>query len=190
MKTIKTKKIISVLVGEKLSGKEMVSKYLVKRYRFKSFRFSKIVVDILNRLHLPITRVNEMNLMGGLRERFGGGILAEVLKFRLEGTTGNKFVIDGLRHLGEYEILSKIPGFLLVYVTASLATRFKRAKARSEKVGEAHFNIEQFKREENLPTEVYIKRLGKKASIKLINENTLGELYKQIENKIISRYIK
>lgn len=184
------KKIIIVIVGEKLSGKEVISKYLARRYGFKSFRFSKILVDILNNLGLPILRVNETNLVEALRERFGGGVLAEAVKLKLAKTVGNKFVIDGLRHPGEYEILSKLPGFLLVYVTASLTTRFKRALTRGEKVGEDKFTIEQFKREENLPTEIYIKRLGRKARIKIINEGALGELYKQVDEKIIKKFNK
>ncbi len=186
----KLKRFIVVLVGEKLSGKEVVSKYLVRQYKFKSFRFSKILVEILNSLELPITRVNETNLAQALRERFGGGVLAEALKSRIAKSSGRKFIIDGLRHPGEYEILSKLPGFLLVYITATLSTRFKRARARGEKVGESKFTIGQFKSEESLPTEIYIKRLGRKARIKIVNEGSLVDLYKQIEEKLVKKFIK
>ncbi|MFH1867182.1 MAG: hypothetical protein ABIJ81_03845 [Patescibacteria group bacterium] len=184
MKKNKVKKIILVLVGEKLSGKEMVSRYLVKHYGFVSFRFSKILVDILKIINLPVTRVNEINLISGLRERFGAAILAEVIVEKIRRGIKRRVVIDGLRHPAEYDVLSKLPGFKLVYITAGLQTRFARAKARGEKVGETHFTLQQFKREEKMPTEIYIKRLGKRAQVKIINEGSLNNLYSEIKKKL------
>ncbi len=179
-----------VLVGEKLSGKEVVSNYLVKKYGFTKLRFSKILVDILNCLHLPITRVNQASLASALRERFGGGILAETLIKEIKDKYFKKVVIDGLRHPAEYETLNKIPKSVSVYITASLLTRFKRAKSRKEKVGESRFTLEDFKREEKLPTEIFIKSLGKKAKVKIVNEGGLKDLYTQIEEKLVKKFIK
>jgi dephospho-CoA kinase len=184
------KSIAIVFVGEKLAGKEVAARYLTKHHNFKGLRFSKIVVDLLDRLHLPITRVNEMNLMGGLRERFGGGVLAQVIKQEIEQNKLKRIVIDGARHPAELEILKKLPGFLLVYLTAPLEIRYRRALARGEKVGESKFSLDYFKREEKFPTEVFIKQMGRKAKVKLINAGPLADLYKQIEEKIIVKYLK
>jgi len=181
--------LVVVFVGEKLAGKEMASRYLIKKHKFTGFRFSKILVDILGRLHLLVTRVNESNLIGALRERFGGGVLAQVIKEEISSHKLKRVVIDGLRHPGELDILKKLPGFLLVYLTSPLEIRYRRALARSEKVGEGSFTLDQFKHEEKLPTELFIKRMGRTARVKLENNGTLADLYKQIEEKIINKYL-
>ncbi len=180
---------IIVFVGEKLAGKEMAARYLKERHGFLSLRFSKILVDILTRLHLPVTRVNEMNLVGGLRERFGSGVLAEVLKQEIELTRLKRVVLDGMRHPAELEVLKKLPGFLLVYLTAPLEIRFRRARARGEKVGESRFTLQDFKREEKLVTELFIRRMGRAAHVKLANDGTLKQLHQQIEEKIVQKYL-
>ncbi|MFA4818518.1 MAG: hypothetical protein WC621_01615 [Patescibacteria group bacterium] len=179
--------VILVLVGEKLSGKEMSARYLVKKYGFVSYRFSRILTDILQRLRLPVSRVNEVQLVGGLREHFGGGVLAKVIKAEIEQHGFRRVVIDGLRHPSEYEVLKKLPGFKLVYLTAPLELRYQRAVARGEKVGESNFTLSQFKLEENLPTEIFIRALAKKAKVKLVNNGSLADLYQQIDKKIINR---
>lgn len=185
----KKKPLVVVFVGEKLSGKELAARYLVSLYGFTSLRFSKILVDILDRLYLPVSRVNEVSLVGALRERFGGGVLAEVLKREIESARLSRVVLDGMRHPAEFEVLKKLPGFLLVYLTAPLEVRFKRARARGEKAGERHFTLDEFKREEKLPTEVYIRGLGRRAKVKLVNSGTLRELYRQIDERIGQRYL-
>jgi len=190
MSLAKSKKsVVIIFVGEKLSGKEIASRYLIKNYKFTGFRFSKILVDILGRLNLPVTRVNEANLIGGLRERFGGGVLAQSIKEEISSRKLKRVVIDGLRNPGELDILKKLSGFLLVYVTAPLDVRYRRALARGEKVGENSFTLDQFKHEEKLPTELFIKRMGKSARVKLVNDASLADLYKQIEEKIVKKYL-
>ncbi len=181
--------MVVVFVGEKLAGKEVASHYLQRRHGFVSYRFSKILVDILDRLHLPVSRVNEVALVGGLRERFGGGVLAQVIAAEIKMRKQKRVVLDGMRHPAEFEALKKLPGFLLVYLTAPLELRFKRARARGEKVGERNFTLAEFKREESLPTEVFIRGLGRKAKVKLVNSSTLPELYQQIEDKVIKPYL-
>lgn len=178
---------IFALVGEKLSGKEISARYLVKRYGFVGLRFSKILVDMLTRLHLPITRRNEMQLGGALRERFGGGVLAQAIKKEIEQRKYQRVVIDGLRHPAEYEILKQLPGFKLIYLTAPLLLRYQRALRRREKVGENKFSLAEFRSEEKLPTEIFIRRLGAKANIKIVNDGSLPELYRQIEAKLVKK---
>jgi dephospho-CoA kinase len=185
----KLKTLAIVFVGEKLAGKEVAARYLIKRHNFKGFRFSDILVDLLKRLHLPATRFNEMNLVGGLRERFGGGVLAQVIKQEIEQGKFKRVVIDGARHPAELEILKKLPGFLLIYLTAPFELRYKRALTRGEKVGESKFTLDDFKREEKLPTELFIKQMGHKAKVKLVNNGSLADLYKQIEEKVVKKYL-
>lgn len=184
-KSRKKKMLVLTLVGEKLSGKEVTANYLVKKHGFRQYRFSKILDDILRELSLPVSRVNEFNLVGALRERFGGGVLAEAIKAKIISSKNLKIVIDGLRHPAELESLKLLPGFKLVYITAPLDIRYQRALKRGEKAGESKFSLSDFKAEERLSTEQYINKMGRRAEIKLVNQTDLADLFKQIEVKII-----
>ncbi len=179
--------MVLVFVGEKLAGKEVSARYLIRKYGFKGYRFSKLLVDILKVLQLPISRLNEANLVSALRERFGGGVLAQAIKTSIQSAKQARVVIDGLRHPAEYEALKVLPGFKLIYLTAPLEVRYRRAKLRGEKAGESKMNLSDFKREEKLPTELFIRRLGKKAAVKLINDGRLADLHKQIDQKIMNK---
>lgn len=179
------KRSVVVLVGEPLAGKEIASQYLVRRHHFVSFRFSKILNDILARLRLPISRPNQTALANALRERFGGGILAEVIKQEIERGRHARVVIDGMRNPAEYEILKRVSGFLLVYLTAPLAVRYQRVHARREKVGEHRFSLEDFKRDEKLPNELFIGKLGRKAKVKIVNDASVAELYRRLEHEVV-----
>lgn len=182
------KPVIIGIVGEKLSGKDLVTQYLVKKGKFASFRFSYYLDSILEKLHIEVSRANEANLAGALRERFGGEVLAEAIKAEIIKNNFNRVIIDGVRYSAEVETLKTLPGFNLVYVTAPLNIRYERARLRGEKAGEQKFSFSEFQSEERLETELYIKRLGKKAKIKLVNDSSLDNLYKEIDKKIIKKY--
>ena len=184
-----TSPVVVVFVGEKLSGKEQAAQHLVKKYGFHGYHFSRILTDILQRLHLPVSRVNQMHLVGALRERFGGGVLAEVIKQDILKHGYKRVVLDGLRHPAEYDALKALPGFLLVYLTAPLNVRYQRARQRREKVGEHRLSLQDFKREEKLVTDVFISKLGHKAKVKVVNEGSLSELYRKLEEELVKPYL-
>ncbi|HCU48169.1 TPA: hypothetical protein DIC39_03915, partial [Patescibacteria group bacterium] len=177
-------KIVVGIVGERLSGKGQVAAYLSKKYKFKVLKFSETIDKILEVLHLPNSRANEANVIGGIRERFGGGVLAEALLGEINAKKYKKVVVDGLRHPAELEKMRRLPNFVLVYITANLKTRYQRGLKRDQKAGESKLSYDEFKNESRLATEIYIDRLGKKAKVKLINEGTLPQLYKQVDQKI------
>lgn len=184
-----TRPLVVVFVGEKLAGKEQAAQYLVKKYGFHGYHFSRILTDILRRLHLPASRMNQMHLAGALRERFGGGVLAEVIKQDIQEHGYRRVVLDGLRHPAEYDALRGLPGFVLVYLTAPLALRYQRARHRREKTGERRLSLQEFKREEKLVTELYITKLGHRAKVKLVNDGTIAELQRNIEELLVKPYL-
>ncbi|HLD86181.1 MAG TPA: hypothetical protein VJA28_01880 [Patescibacteria group bacterium] len=184
------KQVVAVFVGEKLSGKELAAQYLVKKYGFHSYHFSRILTDILQRLHLPVSRVNQMHLVGALRERFGGGVLAQVIKEDIKNHSYKRSVLDGLRHPAEYDLLKNLPGFLLVYLTAPMNARYQRAKKRREKAGEHRFSLADFKREEKLVTEVFIGKLGRRAKVKIVNDGTVIDLHRNLDEQLVKRYFQ
>jgi hypothetical protein len=62
-----------------------------------------------------------------LRRALGPGALAERILPRL----GERDVVDSIRNPAEVEVLRRAPGFLLVAVRATQATRFARSLARA-----------------------------------------------------------
>lgn len=183
------KSLVVVLVGEKLSGKELAAQYLVKRHGFRGYHFSNILSDILGRLHLPVSRLNHVALVGALRERFGGGVLAEAIKQDITEHRFRRVVLDGMRHPAEFDSLKGLPGFTLVYLTAPISIRYQRAKQRREKAGEHRFSLGDFKREEKFVTEVFISKLGRKAKVKIVNDGTLSDFYRKLEQDLIKPYL-
>lgn len=175
-------KIVVGLVGERLAGKGQAAQYLARKFGFNVLTFSDPIAQILSVLHLPKSRVNLANMIGGIRERFGGAVLAETLLSEIMRKKYKKAVVDGLRHPAELERMQKVSNFILLYITASLKTRYQRALKRGQKTGESKQSYSEFKNESRLPTEVYIARMGKKAKVKLVNEGTLAQLYKEIDH--------
>lgn len=177
-------KIILGLVGEKGSGKGTIADYLKKNHKVVVYRFSKVLNDILDRLYLPKSRENQINLFLTLKEKFGSEVLARVLTNDIKNDKSALIVADGIRRWPELEFLSRLPNFYLIYITADMEKRFERSKLRGEKEGEANMTFQDFKKEEKKPTELEIAAIGKKASFKINNDKTFNELYLQIENII------
>lgn len=183
------KRLIIGLVGEKLAGKGTIAEYLSLHYQAKVYRMSGILDDILLRLHLPIERKTQIDLVLALREKFGEDILAQVLKKDIEADPAPLIVIDGIRMPQEVEIFKKLPGFLLIGVTAPRKLRFERMKSRQEKLDEQTMDFQEFCRiEKESPTEISIKSLGRKAKVKIANLSTFKELYQKTEREIITPY--
>jgi len=79
--------------------------------------------------------------------------------------------------------------FLLVYLTAPLPLRYQRAKKRKEKVGESRFSLADFKREEKAVTEVFIGKLGRKAKVKIVNDGTVVDFYRKLNEQLVKKYL-
>lgn len=178
--------VILGLTGEKLSGKGTISDYLVENHDYKHYRFSKILEDLAERLYLPKTRENLIDVALAMRDKFGSQILGHVLKKDIEKDCPAGAVVDGIRYWEEYNILTNLEGFHLVYVTAELKNRFERTRTREEKEGESEISFEDFAKQEEGPTEVLIKEIGEKAEFRIDNDGSFEELYNEVE-KIIKK---
>lgn len=174
--------IIIGLIGEQGSGKGTIADYLVKKHSAHKFRFSQVWDDILQRLHIPNERKNQIALATAIRETFGENILAKVLTHDIEVGDHDINVIDGLRMPSELEIFRKVPSFHLIYVTGPIERRFELIKKRKEKSGEENLTFEEFKHtEENAVTEIHIPEIAKSADSTIENTGTLEELYAKVD---------
>lgn len=176
-------KIIIGLVGEKLSGKDTTANYLEQKYSAEHFRFSHILDDILKILNLPLSRRNEINLGLGLRNIFGNHVLVDALHKRMESSQSNTVVVNGIR-MDEFDVIKSWPDAKIIYVTAPAELRFERYKQRHEKVDDAVMDFENFKTQDNEPTEVGIPALGAKADYRIDNVESLENLYGKVDEII------
>ncbi len=177
--------LILGLIGKKLGGKDTVAEYLVAKHSASHIRHSHILDEILTILDLPISRRNEIDLGVGLRKVFGDGILGQALARRVKNATSNIIVINGIRFPDELANAKNL-GAKIVYITAPSELRYQRFLKRQEKADDASQSMEEFTHQEQEPTEIQIPAIGKQADYELQNVGTLEDLYKNIDNLLLS----
>lgn len=193
---VKTKKqnlpknrLILGFTGEKLAGKGTVAAYLADKYGAHIYRMSGILDDILRRLHLPIEREKQINLVLALREKFGEDILARTLQQDIVEDPYPLIVIDGIRMPQEVALFQQLEGFMLVSIRAPLQVRFARRQGRTEKQDEREMSFAEFKKiEEESPTEKSIAQLCQQAQVQIVNRGNLAELYAQVRQRLLHKY--
>ena len=180
------------LVGEKGSGKQTFVNFLKEIASSKTprndgreivvrqVRFSDILAQTLILWDIALTRPNLQNLSIIMNETFGAKALANAAKFSIEGDSANIIILDGIRRKAEFELVKQLNG-TIIYITAKQDLRYKRLKARSEKVGEKGLTFEQFLKEESSKAESEIPKLSKKADIKLLNNDSKEDFKNKIK---------
>lgn len=176
-------KLIVALVGEKLSGKDTVAEYLVKKYGALHVRHSHILDDILNILDYPISRRNEIDMGMALRSVFGEGTLNKALSKRVKESATDLIIINGFRFQDELKNVKEL-GAKTIYITAPEDIRYNRFLNRQEKHDDAKQTLQEFRTQEQEPTEIGIPSLGAQAEFRLDNTGTLEELYAKVDSLI------
>lgn len=176
-------KLILALTGEKLGGKDTVAQYLQDKYGALHVRHSHILDEILNILDKQVSRRNEIDLGMGLRRVFGEGVLGTALRKRVLEATQDIIVINGIRFQDEMDNACSL-GAHVVYITAPENLRYERFLKRQEKADDARQTIEQFRQQEQEPTEVGIPALGAQAEFRLENTGTLEDLTTKVDEII------
>ncbi len=179
------KKIILGLVGKIAAGKGTVAKYLEDKYGAHTYRFSTMLRDVLNRLHIEITRSSMQKLSTILRQNFGEDLLAKVIAGDVEKDKNNLIVVDGIRRLADIKYLEKIPGFILVKIEAEPKIRYQRILTRDENKDDTKKTFEEFLADEKKEADAEIPIVMEKATLSLDNNKDFDYLYKQVD-KIIA----
>lgn len=179
-------KLIIGFVGQAGSGKGTAAHLLQEKYNATVFTFSDILTDILNRLFLPSTRDNLVNMSITLRQGFGQNILAKAMSRQIDNSQADIVVVDGIRRLEDIEDLRTNPNFHLIEITVDPKIRFERLKKRNQKPGESEMTWEEFLAVGQKETEVTIAKVAEQAQIKLNNEGEIKELEAQLQKLIES----
>ncbi len=177
-------KLVVALAGRIGSGKTVVVEHLEAGYGADTRRFSQILMDVLERLSLPSSRINLQKLGEILRKEFGESVLVDAFERDLETTRAEIVVVDGVRYLNELELVRRFP-CIFIYVDASPEVRFERVRKRGEK-DESDITFEEFLESEQRETERYVGELEPEADYIIDNSGTLEDLKNNVD-KIMKR---
>ncbi|MBI4093130.1 MAG: hypothetical protein HY420_04370 [Candidatus Kerfeldbacteria bacterium] len=175
--------LILGIVGEKSSGKAVAGRYIARKYGYPFIVFSENVLNVILELldldwrdHRVQGRLAEV-----LRTTFGLDVLARaVLKQVRQQKQKKMVVIDGIRKFGELRLLKRLKNFRLLYITAPMEYRWRRAYGRNERIDD-RVSMSEFRRIESLPHEREIPKIGRQAEYRIDNVGSTKELYKKID---------
>lgn len=171
------KRIVIGLSGETAAGKTTVTDYLQFKYGMKKFRYSQIIEQ-----KYGICDKEELQKIGAriaenpLEQR-------ELTKYMIENMEEDKsYVIDGLRHMEDYEELRKYFGdnFVFIYLECKYTNRYKR-------YNKLHFNDispEKFEYINNHESEKDIILLKLKSGYRIDNNKGFKDLRIQMDEII------
>ncbi len=174
-------KVILGIAGEMASGKDTVAHYLANRYGAKMFMFSDPLRDVLSRIHVPQTRENLAKISGILRSTFGDDLLSRAIASDALKDPSPLVVIDGVRRQSDIDAVRAFPEFSLLYVEASMETRYERLHRRHQNADDDTKTFEEFRKDHEFETEVGIPALKPGAQYVIDNEAGLEELYAQVD---------
>lgn len=174
-------KIIIGLVGLQASGKGTAAKYIQEKHGASIHRFSTMLRDVLNRIHIDVSRENIQLLSTALRQNYGEDLLARVIAHDVEQDDNDIVIVDGVRRFTDLFFLEKIPHFKLISIEADSAIRYKRLVERGENTGDKEKTYEQFLEEERKEADREIPDVMRTAVAIINNDKGLPALHAQLD---------
>lgn len=155
-------------VGENGAGKSTALKLIraaLPELTAKELRFSGTLSATLKLWGIEENRANLQLLAQVMDNAYGKGTLSRALIAQARNMQEQLLFLDGVRWPSDEEAIRSFEKHLIIYVTASPKTRFKRLVGRNEKSGEGNMTWEQFEREDRAPNELYIRDIGSRAEV-------------------------
>ncbi|MEM3399634.1 MAG: deaminase [Candidatus Micrarchaeia archaeon] len=174
------------LTGENCAGKGAVADYLEKK-GFARFSLSDVIRQELKREGRRITRDSLIKKGNELREKYGAGVLAKMIKEQFSGEAN--IVIDSIRNPSEVEELRKSPNFFLLYVTAPARIRFERMRERGRESDPKTFaqflKLEKMEAANKDKNAQQLTACFKMADAKIDNSGTFDELHAKVDKLLL-----
>ncbi|HIH14600.1 MAG TPA: AAA family ATPase [Nanoarchaeota archaeon] len=180
---------VIALVGDIGSGKGAAADYLEQRYQLHKHTVSDFIRSEARARKVKPTRENLEKLSAELRERFGKQYFIKKVIAKIESDRDKRCVIDGVRLASDVSYLRRHFGnkVKVVFITASLRTRFERMKARG-RPGDPAFWEQFLLLEEKEEHEFHLSRVFRLADYTIRNEGKLSELHNNLD-VLIEKYI-
>lgn len=174
------------ITGFYASGKDSVAEYLIGK-GFQHYSLSDEIRLEAKKRKITLTRENLIKLGNELREKFGAGILAERIKYRLNKE--KDYVLTSFRNPEEVKVFQEKADFMFISVAADIKKRFEWLKQRAREEDPKTF--EEFVEKEKIEnsSEEHKQQLGqcqKLAKIVLKNEGTKEELFAKVEQLLVN----
>lgn len=172
------------LTGANASGKGEAAGYL-KSKGFEYYSLSDILREEAKARKIELSRENLIRLGNEVRGKNGPSVLADLVTKKIKNQ--NDYVIDSIRNPFEIKALRKLNDFTLLGIDAPVEMRFKRAVARN-RPGDPE-TLKEFvekERKENITssTNQQLENCLRLADILIINDSSLEDFYKKIDEKI------
>lgn len=178
------------LTGLMGCGKGTAAAYYKEQHGAVVFKVSTIMRDMLDLLHLPMSREHVIAVSEAMRKEFGEAVFAEAIAKQIAARNETLFVVDGLRRPADIVPFKDIGTFHLVAIVADDRLRYERIKLRNENIGEQEKTFEQFLTDQkHLPTEKTIPGTMQLADYTIENDSTLETLYTELRKLFITQYI-
>ena len=170
-------RLVVGITGRIGSGKTTVGKYLESRYGFQYLRYSAVIASWMG-----LDPDNKRHLRKIGWEIMARGMQAELNHRLMEEMARNQdSAVDGLRHLLDFDTLSKSfrRSFHLLFIESAPLLRFERLRAKGKYEDYASFNSADVH-----PVEQQIDLLRERASYQIGNEASLESLYATIDRSV------
>jgi len=175
------------LSGTLGAGKDTVAQYLTKK-GFQHLSLSDFVREEAKKRTIGLDRDSLRELANDMVKESGGEILA---KIALSRKKSKNLVLSSIRRIPEIDYLHKRKDFILLFVDASIKTRYQRMKKRA-RIGDSLMGFKKFKtQEESEMSGKSSQRLDlckQKADLFIDNSKDKKYLNKQIEGALKEIY--
>lgn len=125
---MRTEPLLLGITGAFGSGKTTASSYFVEQGFDRITLSSFLEKELQKNNSKTVTRKALQDIGNELRNKYGAGILAEKALEYIKEENRDHVVIDGIRNLGEIEVLRQHPSFLLLAIVSNRKIRFERLK--------------------------------------------------------------
>ena len=129
------------ITGTDGAGKGTAVDFLVTQHGYTHYSSRDLIMEEINRLGLPATRVQTRLTANSLREQFGNDVIVRKAYEKATTEDAKMVVIESIRTLAEVEYL-KAHGGILLAVDASPEVRFARVQGRRSETDKVTY--EQF----------------------------------------------
>jgi dephospho-CoA kinase len=173
------------LTGTFAAGKDAAAEYL-KQKGFFYTSLSDLVREECTRQNRPIDRDTCRILANEMRGKSGPNYFAKLALEKIKESGAKNALVVSIRNIGEVAELKQNPDFKLVAVDAPIELRYQRAIARKSEKDLISFETFKAQEEEEMTSqkanEMQIGTILKIADYTIVNDGTLKELYKKIDN--------
>lgn len=179
--------IIIGITGTLGAGKGTIVDFLSQKKGFVHYSVRALLIDEITKRGLEVNRDSMTSVANDLRAKNSSSYVVDQLYLKAkEGV--NNCVIESIRTEGEIISLRKKGNFYLFAIDAGAEIRYKRIQIRKSETDDVSFEtfLNNEKRESisDDSNKQNLQRCQELADFIFINNNTIDQLYKQVNNAL------